>query len=78
MTDRSKRSGNIVQRIRTYRTLHGLGRALHGGAQVAVTCNAVHLGKLTFYAQQRLARGLDGLLCLPCHDGGDRERISIR
>jgi hypothetical protein len=49
-TNRPQRSENIVQRIRTDRTLHGLGRALHAGARVAVTCNAIHLGKLTFCA----------------------------
>src|ERR1700723_3387051 len=67
MTDRSNRSWNIVQGIRTYRTLHSLGRPLHAGAQVTVTCNAVHLSQLTFCAQQSLARGLDGLLCFSAY-----------
>jgi len=51
-------------------TLHGLGRALHAGAQVAVTCNAVtEPSVLQNFGQQRLGQLVTALLSQ--HDVND-------
>ena len=63
MAEGFERRGNIVQRVRLYGVFNGPCGTLHAGAQVAVSGDTVQLSKLAFGVDQRLASGLDGLLC---------------